>query len=281
MEKENFDKIQNLESKEKEPKPEKVALLVRHPSVEWLEMLFEKAELEDKDVETHVPIDKEGLKMTGLLSEYLQKNLPQILEEKSLDKKYSIYTSPIKRAKSMASIVSKNLKLSHTENPEIPIPVNNDPIQLDYLAEVPWIDTKQEALDLIKEAKEKNMHPVKLWFEKNPDEIIKKLNEKLLEIEKGLKSLEDSNTSANILFTHRIIIGLTLWSIEQKKLGREDLTITKDDLPKIMELTGKVAYTSLSEIRLQDNEKGKQWSIHSISETPHLDREPKLRKGIF
>ena len=263
-------KRENEQGIERESKPSKIVLLVRHPSVKWFEQLLEKAELEGKDIETYAPIDKEGLKITGLLSEYLQNELPQTLGDTDLNRNYSIYTSPIKRAKHMADILSKNIKLSHTEDPEIPIPANNEPIELDSFSEVSFISKKQEALDLVKEAEQKGVHPVKFWFEKNQDEVITKLNEKLPDVEEGLRSLEDSKTPLNILFSHRITLALTLWLIEQKKLGRKDLAITREDLPEIIKLTGKMAYTSISEIRLQEKEGEKKWFVQSIAETPHL-----------
>lgn len=274
--------IEQKEEKEKEPKPEKTVLLIRHPSVEWLNKLLEQAELEGKDIETYVPVDVEGLKMTRLLSEYLQTNLSKVLKEKELSKKFTIYTSPIKRAESEADIVSKNLKLAHLENPEIPIPKNNEPINVDYFAEIPWISNKQDAEALIKEAKQKGVHPVKLWFEKEPDEVIKRLNEHLPNVEKGLEFLEASDTPVDIVFTHRITLALMLWFVEEKNKGREDLTISREDLPKIMELTGKIAYTSISEIRKLKEDEKEYWQVHSIAETPHLDKEkPELKKGTF
>lgn len=262
---------------EKERPPQKVVLFIRHPSVKWLNMLLEKAEKEGKDIETYTPVDIEGLKMTRFLRQYLEENLSNLLKEKSLDQKFSIITSPIKRAKSAANIISANLKLAHTENPEIPIPVNNTPIEIEAFEEVPWIKHKQEALDLVQEAEQKKIHPVKYWLEKDPD-IISRLNEQIPKVKEGLKYLRSSETPVNLVFTHRLILSLILWSIEQQKKGREDLTITKDDLPEIIDLCGKIAYTSISEVWLnQDN----KWEVKSISKTPHLTKEPSLKKGIY
>lgn len=269
------------EQKEKESKPEKIALFIRHPSVKWLDMLLEKAEAEKQDIETHVPVDVEGLRMTKLLADYLKTDLPHVLEKKDLNKEFTIYTSPIKRAKSEAEIVTENLKLAHTDNPEVPIPKNNKPIEVDYFGEIPFTNKKEEALKLVKEAKEKGMHPVKLWFEKEPEKIIAKLNGSLPKIKKGLELLEKSDTSVNIVFSHRLAMGLTFWLIEQKQFGRKKLKITKNDLPKIMELVGKIAYTSISETRLQKAKKGKGWIVDSIAKTPHLEKESGLRKGMF
>lgn len=269
------------EQKEKEPKPEKIALFIRHPSVKWLDMLLEKAEAEEQDIETHVPVDVEGLKMTRLLTDYLKRDLPQVFEKENLNKEFTIYTSPIKRAKSEAEIVTENLKLAHTDNPETPIPKNNEPIEVDYFGEIFWINKKEEALNLVKEAEKKGVHPVKLWFEKEPDKIVTRLNDSLPKIKKGLKLLEKSDTPVNIVFSHRLAMGLTFWSIEQKQLGRKKLKVGKNDLPRILELVGKIGYTSISEARLHEAGKGKGWAMHFIAETPHLKKEPGAKKGAF
>lgn len=263
---------------EKEKQPQKVVLFIRHPSVKWLDMLLEKAEKEGKDIETYTPVDIEGLRMTRFLSQYLKENLADLLKEKSLNQKFSIITSPIKRAKSEAGIISTNLKLAHIENPEIPIPVNNTPIEIEAFEEMPWIKDKQEALDLVQEAEQKKTHPVKYWLEKDPDKVILRLNEQIPKVKEGLKYLRNSKTPVNLVFTHRLILSLILWSIKQQKKGREDLTITKDDLPGITDLCGKIAYTSINEAWL--NQDGK-WEVKSISKTPHLVEEPSLKKGTY
>ena len=271
---------------EKEPKLEKVVLLVRHPSVKWLDTVLEKAQQEKKDIETYTPVDVKGLKMTRYLSEYLRdkylkKYLPQTIGEKNIDKKYTFWTSPIKRAETEARIISKNIKLFALEDKEIPLPKNNQPIETEYFGEIPWIDKKEKAQALIDEAKQKNVHPVKLWFEKNPEEIIDKLNRKLPEVIKGLEVLENSNTLIDIVFTHRLTTALLLWYIEERNKGREDFTITKKDLPRIQELTGKPAYTSISEIRKVKDKNGERWIIKSIGETPHLEKKPELKQGVY
>ncbi len=262
---------------EKESKPEKTILFIRHPSVKWLDMHLKKAELEGKDIETYTLADIKGLKMTRLLSEYLQKKLPEILKEENLNKKFMIYTSPIRRSKSEANIISKNLNLAHLENQKVPIPANNIPIELECFSEIPWIGKKQEALDLLKEAKQKNIHPIKLWLQKDPDKIIDLLNSQLSKVKQGLQFLNSSKYPFNIVFTHRLILGLTLWFIEEKNKGKKDLTITQKDLPKIIDLVGKIAYTSISEISRKKN----QWNITSIAETPHLEKNSKIEKGTY
>ncbi|GAI39037.1 unnamed protein product, partial [marine sediment metagenome] len=42
-------------------------------------------------------------------------------------------------------------------------------------------------------------------------------------------------------------------------------------------LTGKLAYTSISQIELS----AKGWDIVSIGQVPHLEKEPKLIGGSF
>ena len=240
---------------------EKTVLFVRHPSVRWTDRLLRKAEQEGKDIETYVPIDKPGMKMVKLLLSYLKANLPGILRRRS----FKIFTSPIKRAKDMARIISKGLA-KHLS-------------VLEYFTEVPWIDKKAEALAIVEEARQKGIHPVKLWLNKEElcSKILQKLNNHLPLIEQGLKHFEESTTLVNIVISHRLAITLTLWLIQQKNKGRKNLTITKDDLPAITALTRKIAYTSISQIELS----AKDWNIVSIGQVPHLEKEPKLIGGSF
>ncbi|MBZ9577588.1 histidine phosphatase family protein [Patescibacteria group bacterium] len=240
---------------------EKTVLFVRHPSVRWTDGLLRKAEQEEKDIETYVPIDKQGMEMVKLLLVYLKANLPRILKRRP----FKIHTSPLKRAKDMARIISKGL----AEHLSV----------LEYFTEVPWINKKAEALAIVEEARQKRIHPVKLWLNKEElcSKILQKLNNHLLLIEQGLKYFEESTTPVNIVFSHRLTITLTLWLIQQKNKRRKNLTIIKDDLSDITTLTGKLAYTSISQIELS----AKGWDIVSIGQVPHLEKEPKLIGGSF
>jgi len=240
---------------------EKTVLLIRHPSVRWSNRLLTKAEQEGKDIETYVPIDKPGMRVVKLLLVYLKANRSRILKGRP----FKIYTSPLKRTKNMAKIISKGLA--------------KDFSVLKCFTEVPWIDKKAEALAITEEAKQKGTHPLKLWLSKKElyPEILQKLNNHLPLIEQGLKWFEESPASVNIVFSHRLTIALMLWLIQQKKKGRKNLTITKNDFPAITTLTGKIAYTSMSQIKL--GKKG--WDIVSIGQVPHLEKEPELIGGSF
>lgn len=272
--------------KEQEPKPEKIILIIRHPSVKWSNFVFNKAEQRGEDIETYAPIDKSGLKMTRLLleylqGEYLQKHLPETIGKNGIDKEYTIWTSPIKRAKNEAKIVSKNIKLAHTENPKIPIPKNNEPIEDKGFSEIPWMKNKQEALDLLQEAKEKNINPDKLWFDKYSNEILERINKMLPDIENGIDALEKSNTPIDIVFTHRVTCALMIWVIEQKNKDKKNLIMTKDKLKRIIELAGQITHTSITEIRKTKDKYKENWKVHSLGSIPHLDQEPELKENTF
>lgn len=272
-------------SREKEPKLKKVVLFVRHPSVVWIDRVLEEAELHGQDIETYAPIDREGLGMVRRLSEYLQEDLstrlPGLVKEESLEGKFRLISSPIKRAQNEAAIILSNLNLAHLDNRQIPYSANKELIKDEAFGEVSWIKSKKEAIDLVAEARERGVHPVKLWFEKiGPEETIKRLNAKIPEIEKALNGLRQEKTPLDIIFSHRLAITLALWVIEQKEAGRKDLNITQGDLPEIIDLCGKIAYTSITEVWITGEG---SWQIKSVGKTPHLDRDPTFKgpRGIF
>lgn len=242
---------------------EKTVLLIRHPSVVWSEKFFKKAELENKDIETYVPIDEKGWEMVERLLEYLKGYLPQILRGGTL----GIFTSPIKRAKDMANMISKGLSVQPTE--------------LDFFIEVPVSTRIKDVLVIIEAAEKLGVHPAKLWFEeevnKKRDEFLKKLNYHLSLLTKGLEWLENSAASLNIVFSHRAAIALTLWLIQERNKGRTNLTFTEKDIPALSLIAGKIAYTSVSQIKL----KAKKWNIVSIAQVLHLEGKPQLVTGTF
>lgn len=240
---------------------EQTVLFIRHPSVVWSEELFRKAELENKDIETYVPIDEKGWEMVKLLLDYLKRDPSQILSGKSL----GIFTSPIKRAKDLAETIGKGLSVQPTE--------------LDFFTEVPFSTKTEEALTFIEMAKQQGIHPAKLWFEKRgaQGELLEKLNYHLPLLAKGLELLEGSATSVDIVFSHRAAIALTLWLIQERNRRRENLTITEIDIPALSAIGGKIAYTSVSQTEL----KTKRWDVVSIAQVPHLEGKPQLVGGTF
>lgn len=241
----------------------KTVLLIRHPSVIWTEEFFRKAELENKDVETYVPIDKLGWEMVKHLSKYLKGYLPQILRGGAL----GIFTSPLKRARDMANKISQGLSVQ--------------PKELDCFIEVPVSTKADDVLAIIEAAERQGVHPAKLWFEEETnekrDEFLKKLNYHLSLLIKGLEYIENSATSVDIVFSHRAAIALMLWFIQEKSKGRTNLTFTEKDIPALSLIAGKIAYTSVSQIELKANE----WNIVSMAQVPHLEGKPKLVKGTF
>jgi|GEM_PF-3801499 len=270
------------DSLEKEQKPSRVILLIRHPSVHWNDFVLDRAEHEGKDIETHTPIDTEGLTMIEFLKDHLQaylsKDLPSELQTKNLDGKYRILTSPVKRAKDEADIVSTGLNLGHLDNREIPAP--KGPIQEDRaLTEIFWMGSKKQAMNFMSEAKEVNVHPVKFSLENaDPAELAKRFNERMSDVKEILEKFKDQTVPVDLVFSHRLILTLIIWAMKQKNEGRKDLIVTENDIPGIIDLCGQVAYTSISEIWLTKDNK---WFIKSIGETPHLNEASGLRKGTY
>lgn len=237
----------------------KTVILVRHPSYVLTRDLYKQGELDDRDVETFVPIDERGWKMTKYLLNYFRSQLPKILKQGKL----GIFTSPIKRSRDMATTIAKGLSTAFAE--------------LNFFTEVTFFKKADEALALFERAKQKRMHVVELWFQESPDEIVRKANDHLPLLQKGLEYLQNSATSVDIVFSHRFAIALTIWLIQEKNKGRKDLTITVKDLPNISKITGKMAYTAISQIEF----KAGKWTIVSVGQVPHLKKTPELIGGTF
>lgn len=276
----NTEKISSIGEKEcdleKEPKPERVVFFIRHPSVKWINKLIEQADSEGKDMETYVPIDKDGIGMVRRLSGFLQEHLHEMLEDKDgLNQKFMIYTSPIRRAKSEAEIISKNLKLAHTDNPKIPIPKNNEPILNDAFAELSNPYTKEETFQLIEEAKAMGVSATEYLYTKDPKKIADALESIRKRVEGGLDFLRQTDTPVSFVFAHRAVIAMNLWLIEQKSMGRENMAFVEADVPSFLEIARNIPFTSISQVDITNGD----FSVESVGETPHLDS--RLRRGTF
>ncbi len=262
---------------EKEKEPSKRIFFIRHPSQKWFDRLVDEATARGEDIETDLPVDREGLKMVGLLSEYLKSELPKDLK----DKKYSIYSSPIKRAQQEARILHKNIKLSKLDEPTLPIPKSNEVENLDFFSEVPLTADKEYARDLIKRAKEKGIHPVLLWFEEKSEELLPRFQEKLEQVKKGLDFLKSQTTKLDVVVSHRLVIALTIWtSNNPEKIKDENYNLTMDDLKEIFNYSGQLPFTSITEMDIIDDEV----KVKKIGQTPHLEgneEKEKLIKGKY
>ncbi|MCK5061106.1 histidine phosphatase family protein [Candidatus Parcubacteria bacterium] len=268
-------KFENVVEKEKEPS--KRIFFIRHPSQKWFDCLVDEATERGEDIETDLPVDRDGLKMVRFLSEYLKSELPKDLK----DKEYSIYSSSIKRAKQEAGILHKNIKLSKLDEPTLPIPKNNEVENLDFFSEVPFTIDKEYARELIKKAKEKGIHPVLLWFEEKGEELLPRFQKKLEQVKKGIDFLKNQPTKLDVVVSHRLAIALTIWvSNNIEKIKDENYKLTIDDLKEIFDYSGQLPFTSITELDIMDDE----IKIKKIGETPHLkgDKErEKLIKGKY
>ena len=262
------ERFDNPEVKE-QPMLSKVVLLVRHPSVKWVESLFSRAEEENQDIETHVPVDTAGLALTRRLSHYFKENLGSILQQGELEPQFSIFTSPIKRAKTEADIVSTNLKLSHTDDSSIPTPANNEPVISDLFGEVPWVKNKDEALSLRKESESRGIPLIQCWYERNPALVRERFSDELERVKQALEELSQSSTDFNIAFSHRLTIAMVLWLIEK---GGQAEEVTDDDAQRILEIGKEISHTSISELRQFEDAGKKQWQIVSVGATPHIEQ---------
>lgn len=273
----NPEKLTFENAAEKEKEPSKRIFFIRHPSQKWFDRLVDEATERGEDIETDLPVDQEGLKMVGLLSEYLKSELPKNLK----DKEYSIYSSPIRRAQQEARILHKNIKLSKLDEPTLPIPKSNEVENLDFFSEVPLTTDKEYARDLIKRAKEKEIHPILLWFEEKGEELLPRFQEKLEQVKKGLDFLKSQSTKLDVVVSHRLVIALTIWaSNNSEKVKDENYQLTIGDLKEIFGYSGQIPFTSITEMDIIDNEV----KVKKIGETPHLkgdEEKEKLIKGKY
>lgn len=257
---------------EKERTPERVFLFVRHPSVQWLDRILEEAEEKGEDVETYVPIDRAGLKMTRQLSDYFQEHLADFFRtrpefQKHERQRVSIYTSSIKRARDLATIITRNLKLNALENQDAPVPISGKPVELEFFAEAPLlVMTKQEAQELLARSRAMGREILEFLFEQDPDRVVNRLEEQRKKIEEGLEYLlRRSKTPLAIVFAHKFVIALVVWLAQQKKAGRENLEFTQEDFPRLLEITKLVAHTSITELASIRNE----LEVKSMPAIPH------------
>jgi len=262
---------------EKERGPSKRILFIRHPSQKWFDALVDRAVARGEDIETDLPVDREGLKMVGFLSEYLRSELPKDLG----DGEYSIYSSRIRRAMEEAEILRTNIKLSKLDNPDLPTPRNNEVEPLDFLAEVPLTSDKEYANHLIKLSKERKIHPVVLWLEEKGEELLPRFQEKLEQIKDGLNFLKSQSTKLDLAFSHRLTIATIIWAgNNSEKIKVDDYKLTMDDLKQIFDYSGRLPFTSITEMDVTDDD----IKIKTIGETPHLEGEEgkeKLIKGKY
>ncbi len=262
---------------ETEKEPQKRILLIRHPSQELFWKLVDEASERGEDVETYLPVSKEGLAMVKNLSEYLKTELPNQVK----DKEYGIYSSPIKRADSEANILLKNIKLSKTEKTDLPMPADNEVQHLDSFKEIPFSSDKEYVKDLIKRAKERNIPLIELWREDKGEEILLEIQKKVDELKKGFEHLKNRKTSLDIVISHRLTIATAIWlASNPEKMEDEEYELTMDDLDEIFNYGAQLPFTSITEIDVVEDD----LKLKELGTTPHLEGDEdkeKLIKGTF
>lgn len=278
--KENAFRIEKEITPEAEPKPEKVFLFVRHPSVKLEHALQEGTDETPWDtLEEKTRVDREGGEMSRLLGSFFAEELPKLKEQGVKIPKLKIFSSPLIRAESIARGIEKKLEWEHQTNPDIPL-AEGGIESMSNFSEIPLSYSKREILKFVEQAKQEGkgtMGAMEKWFDSDPAKIAGIFESQRRRVEDGLEVLKGSEDVLNLIFSHRLVIALTLWRIEQEGTDRKDFRITKEDLPRIKEIARGIPYTSISEVR----KIGDKLVVHSHGETPHLEKKPELRKGTF
>lgn len=278
--KEHAFRIEKEIALETEPKPEKIFIFVRHPSVKLEHALQEGTDETPWDtLEEKVRIDREGGEMSRLLGSFFTEELPTLKEQGVNIPKLKIFSSPLIRAESLARGIEKKLEWEHKTNPDIPLAEGGVETMLNF-SEIPLSYSKGEILKFVEQAKQEGkgtMGAMEKWFDSEPDKIAGIFESQRRRVEDGLEMLKGSGDILNVIFSHRLVIALTLWRVEQEGTDRKEFRITKEDLPRIKEIARSIPYTSLNEIR----KIGDKLMVHAHGETPHLEKKPELRKGTF
>lgn len=230
--------------------------MIRHASSLWTHGLLRRAESEGLDVETYVPPSKVGLKTALLLSEYITGSLGKQLEGAV------IYSSPIFRARFLANVVLAEIVAQ--EKPAFP----DDVLPCQYLAEMPWKDSVEEAYAIIERAKAEGTHFLWLEIDDNPEGNVERFNLYLRKaVLPALEFLDGVTNTLTLAFSHSGTIGLLLWAIDQIGKGKQNLSVSQEDLQSIAAYMVRIPPTSISEIWKQDD----RWIIGAVGQTPHLD----------
>jgi len=262
----NDNLVENEVEKEKEPR--KRVVLIRHPEQDFKLKIPTELAKGGEDINTHSPITKRGLKQVRQLSEYLEREFPWEVS----DKEYSIHSSPIKRAKDMASILDTSINLKITDGAKIPIPANNNEAILNYFSEITIATDIVTDNKIAKEAKRKGVDFVDAWLEMEGEKLLPRFQSKLNDIRRGLVHLEQQSTKLDIVVSHGMAIATTIWAANNPKKFKDiEYELTMEDLKEIIERSKNIPYTSITEFNIYDD----GISVEKIGITPHLEKENK------
>ena len=266
-----------LEKKFEREQFEKIAVLIRHPSVR-LEQALEAGDEETlwDELENKILIEQEaGHKMSKDFVQHLIQEIPEIVKTEKGSREYAIYSSPIHRAEALARYTLINLESAHKNSPDIPLPKGKLE-KTENFAEIPMAYKKGKILKILEKVKNEGrpvMSAMDDWFKTDPEFIASIFEKERIRVLDGLKKLETKSIPVSLIFTHRLVTGFILWLIEHQG---EDRPITGDNLPQIMDIARKLAYTSESEIGWKND----KWHILRKGDTSHLQDE-NIIKGTF
>jgi broad specificity phosphatase PhoE len=264
---------QNIERE----KFEKIVVLIRHPSTA-INKLLDKGEDDTSwdDIENDVWIEKgRGNDMAKELVDHLINEVPELIKTSQGLRDYKVWTSPLRRTAALAKFDLLHLKNAHEQNSEIPLPINNTPEIIDNFKEIPMAYSKGEILGMldktIKEGKPA-LAVMEEWFTLNPEFIASVFEKERQRVIDGLEKIKNEKTPINLIHTHRLVTGFTLWLIEDNNMNQK---ITVNDLPAIMEISRNIPYVSESEIGWDGN----SWIILRKGDTSYLNKD--LIGGTF
>ena len=269
-----------LEKKFEREQFEKIAILIRHPAVR-LEQMMEMIKSENDEVSWDELEDKllieqgAGHEMSKDFVQHLMQEIPEIVKTEKGSREYAIYSSPIHRAEALARYVLINLESAHKNNPNVLLPKGKLE-KTGNFAEIPIAYKKGKILKILEKVKNEGrptMSVMEDWFNSDPEFIASIFEKERIRVLDALKKLETKPIPVSLIFTHRLVTGFILWLIEHQG---EDRPITVDDLPQIMDIVRKLAYTSESEIGWKND----KWHILRKGDTSHLQDE-NIIKGTF
>ncbi|MBA7490645.1 hypothetical protein ES702_01186 [subsurface metagenome] len=250
-------------SPEAEPRPEKVFLLIRHPSTR-MERAIDESDPEQSwdDIEEDIRIDRKGGTMSRSLLDYLTSTT---LEKDVIE--VDIYTSPAVRAKSLAESLEKKLDYEHRRNQNIPV-AKKGVYAINQLRELPLKCSIREVQDCIKAAKKEGKSPMTKWMESDPERATNILNNELPRIKENLAFLQKSPANINFVVTHRLVIAFSVWVVQKQEQGEVN-EVNKEDLKDISTIADQIDYTSITELQQIKGE----LKLGQIGQTSHLSTQ--------
>lgn len=249
----------------------KQVLFVRHPAYAFFPQLLSDHKGE---FDFDMPVSGKGLAQTRLLVGYLKQVLSQ-----NPNAKVVFFSSPYRRAKSMADIVSAYLKLRRLQNPNHAVP--QTPIQLiPALGEVPVDISKEQYVRLLQEqgGSTGNIGIFDRFVQQHPKVVVSQLEKKRKALERALGTIARTDADIGLVFTHRMTLATLLWDTQNRLAGKER-RFSPSNFKELFELTGKIAHTSITRATLDANGLPVVRPM-DFARLPHLKGRQSLVSGV-